>query len=174
MRSRARVLIPILGAIILASLGVTYYFTVEPALTVKVRWRATVTPDQRSDLERQFLLVRPVLDQGRTYRYDLLDTSPSNMEALVRDPAVEDTADIDTVHYTLPPDYPYGTSWTWAAYRVPILRAPGVVETVVGISAMTLVVPAVWVVGSVVSVLRKARAQPARKSDVRPPGAPAE
>lgn len=171
---RARVLIPIVAAIVLASFGITYYFTVEPAPTVKVRWRATVTPEQRAELEREFLLVRPKPDERRTYRYDLLDDSPSNMEALVHDPAVEDTADIDTVHYTLPPDYPYGTSWTWAAYRVPILRAPGVVETVVGISAVALVVPAVWGVWSVVSARRKARARPARKSGVRPPGVPAE
>lgn len=174
MRGRSWVVIPIVGAIVLASLGITYYFTVEPALTVKVRWRATVTPVQRAELERQFLLVRPMPDQGRTYRYDLLDTSPSNMEALVHDPAVEDTADIDTVRYTLPPDYPYGTSWTWAAYRVPILREPGVVEAVVGISAAMLIVPPMWAVWSVVSGRRKARARPVRKSDVRPPGVPAE
>jgi hypothetical protein len=164
MRGRARVLIPIAGAVVLAALGVTYYFTVEPAPTVKVRWRATVTPDQRSDLEREFLLVRPTPDERRTYRYDLLDTSPSNVEALVHDPAVEDTADIDPVHYTWPPDYPYGSSWTWAADRVPILRAPGVVETVVGVSAVALIVPLVWLAWSVVSGQRRARARSVRQS----------
>jgi hypothetical protein len=136
---RLRVLAPVAAAIILATLGIAYYFTVEPAPTLKIRWRAGVTPGERAEVERRFRLVKPTPDQPRTYRYDLLDTRASNIEALVHDPAVEDTADIDTVHYVLPPDYPYGKSWTWAAYRMPILRAPGVVDMLVGISAIALI-----------------------------------
>ena len=109
---------------VLASVSATYYLTYEPAPSIRVRWRQDVTPAARAGLERTFLLVDRVAHEGstRTFRYDLLDTSRSNLEALVTHPAVEDTDDIDRVNYVMRADCPYGERWMWVGHRIPILR----------------------------------------------------
>ena len=109
---------------VLASVGATYYLTYEPAPSIRVRWRQDVTPAALTGLERTFLLANRVAHEGstRTFRYDLLDTSRSNLEALVTHPAVEDTDEIDRVNYAMRADCPYGESWMWVGHRIPILR----------------------------------------------------
>ena len=119
------------AAVILVLLGGAYYFTVEPAPTLKVRWREGVSPGQRAAAERQLLLVNGAVHEGRSFTYDLLDTRAKNLEAIVTHTDVEDTSDIDRTQFTLPPDIPYGQSWMWAAHRTPLLRAPGVVTAIV-------------------------------------------
>ena len=127
-----------IAALLLAALGLAYFFTCEPSLTVKIRWRGDVDAADRAALERKFLLVNPQPQEPDTLRYDLLDTSRSNLKAILEDPAVEDTTDIDRVSLSLPADYPYGTSWRWIAHRTPLLRIPGVVEALAGICAAVL------------------------------------
>jgi hypothetical protein len=109
---------------IVVSVGATYYLTYEPAPSVRVRWRSDVTPSTRTELERTFLLVDPAAHEGSTriFQYDLLDTSQSNIEALVMHPAVEDTDEIDRHHYVVPADAPYGSRWMWVAHRIPLVR----------------------------------------------------
>jgi hypothetical protein len=119
---------------VLLAFGVAYYFTVEPAPRVNIRWREGVDDDRRARLERSFLLVETGRDQ-RTYFYDLLDTSPENLRAILREPAVEDTYRFDPRTLTFPPDYAYGPSWMWVAHRTPVLRVPGVVEGIVAVCA---------------------------------------
>ena len=126
------------AALVLAALGAAYFFTCEPSLTVKIRWRGDVDAARRAALERKFLLVNPSPQERRTIRYDLLDTSRSNLQAILDNPAVEDTTDIDRFSFSLPADYPYGSSWRWVAHRTPLLRIPGVVEALVGICAAVL------------------------------------
>lgn len=115
------------AAIVLSALAAAYYFTVEPAATVKVRWRDTVSEAQRTAHERRFLLTGPIAEEPRTFRYDLLDTRPANLQAIVEHPDVEDTAEIERTRFQLQPDYAYGTGWMWIAHRVPLLRVRGVV-----------------------------------------------
>jgi len=124
LRRRAARIATALAIGALASVGATYYLTYEPAPSVRVRWRQDVTPATRTQLERTFLLVNRVAHEGstRTFRYDLLDTSQSNIEALVTHPAVEDTDDIDRVSYAIPVDRAYGGSWMWVGHRIPIIR----------------------------------------------------
>ena len=124
LRRRAARIATALAIGALASVGATYYLTYEPAPSVRVRWRQDVTPAGRTQLERTFLLVNRVAHEGstRTFRYDLLDTSQSNIEALVTHPAVEDTDDIDRQKYAVPIDGPYGGRWMWVAHRIPIIR----------------------------------------------------
>lgn len=117
----------VVAASILIALGVAYLLTYEPSVRVGVRWRDDVTVAQRANLERQFRLVNRVSEEGHD-RYDLLDTRPDNIEALMNDPAVEDTESLNPV---LPPDISYGESWMWVAHRIPGLRAPGVAEALV-------------------------------------------
>jgi hypothetical protein len=109
---------------IAAAVGATYYLTYEPAASVRVRWRADVTPEVREQLERAFLLVGRAAHEGsaRVFQYDLLDTSRANIEALVTHPAVEDTDEIDRQNYGIRIDGPYGGRWMWIAHRVPIIR----------------------------------------------------
>src|SRR5687767_8988429 len=64
---------------------------------VHVRWSASVDPAERARLERRYDLREPGLIDGptNTWRYDLGETSSVNIGALLRDPAVGDTAYID-------------------------------------------------------------------------------
>jgi hypothetical protein len=118
------------AACVLLGLGIAYYFTYEPAPRIAIRWPADLDPERRQELERRFLLVNPATDRDRV-EYDLLDTSPGNVEALVREPDVADTDRVGRERFTLPLDVPYGTSWMWVAHRTPVLRIPGIVSALV-------------------------------------------
>ena len=64
---------------------------------VHVRWNAAVDPAERTRLERRYDLRGggPVDETTNTWRYDLGEASRENIGALLRDPAVADTAYID-------------------------------------------------------------------------------
>jgi hypothetical protein len=106
----------------LAALGLAYWLTYEPAPAIRVRWRDDVTSARQAALERKYLLSNGRAPMGRSIAYDLLDTRRSNIEALVRDPDVADTHDIDRERYEIPFDKPYGERWMWVAHRMPGLR----------------------------------------------------
>ena len=129
--ARGPAVVAALAALLLAMLGAVYWYTVEPAPAVKVRWREGLAADQRAALERRFRLVDPILVEGRTVTYNVLDTSRENLRAIVTAGEVEDTNEIDRARYTLRPDVPYGTRWMWLADRLPLLRLPGAVTAVV-------------------------------------------
>ena len=74
-----------------------------PGAIAHVRWQPSLSADARQDLEARFRLADATrIDEG-TWRYDLLDPSPSNIRALVQAPAVADTHDIDRSDYSLSP-----------------------------------------------------------------------
>src|SRR5918996_135551 len=125
------------AACVLVVLGIAYYFTYEPAPRIAVRWPPGLDPARRQELERRFLLVKPVPDRDRV-EYDLLDTSRGNIEALVREPDVADTDRVGRENFGLPLDVPYGTSWMWVAHRTPLLRIPGVVTAIVAICGLAV------------------------------------
>jgi len=116
------VLAAVAGCVLLAFAG-AYYLTYEPAPLVRVRWREGVIAERRAELEHRFLLVRPVPHEGRTMSYDLLDTRESNIEALLGASEVEDTDHINRAEAIVPFDAPYGESWMWIGYRVPVVRS---------------------------------------------------
>lgn len=62
---------------------------------INVRWRSGVTAAQRSALEQRFHLAGGRQTEGTTWAYELADSSVTNIHALVRDPAVDDTAHIN-------------------------------------------------------------------------------
>src|SRR5438128_1108805 len=119
MRRRALSVIGLGG---LAALGFAYWLTVEPAPAIRVRWRDDVTSDRQAALERKYLLVNGRAPSGRSIAYDLLDTRRDNIRALVRDPEVRDTNDVDRRQFDVPFDFAYGDSWMWVAHRTPVLR----------------------------------------------------
>jgi hypothetical protein len=126
-----------LAAGALVALGLAFYFTYEPAPEIRIQWRSGLTPERQAALERRFLLVNPRPVEDRL-AYDLLDTSRANVEALVNERDVADTDRVDRVGYTIPFDIPYGTSWMWVAHRTPVLRIPGVIESIVLAAAVVL------------------------------------
>lgn len=122
----------IASVLCLALLWAAYYLTNEPSPAVKVRWREGLSAERRAELERRYLLVsREDAPEGWT-RYDLLDTRRSNIAALVHDPGVVATTDIDRESMTVPFDVEYGRTWVWAAHRTPGLRLADVRRVVIG------------------------------------------
>ena len=112
------------GAAGLAALALAYWLTIEPAPRVRVLWRDDVRPPQQVTLEQKYLLVngRDRMASG-SVAYDLLDTSSRNIQALVEDPAISDTNDIDRSTFVVRFDVEYGERWMWIAHRTPGLRA---------------------------------------------------
>ena len=112
-----------LGMAGLILLGLAYALTYEPAPRVRVRWRADVTAQQRAALERKYLLSsgRDPIPHG-SIAYDLLDTRQSNIRAMVEDPTVADTGDIDRDTYIVPFQAEYGEGWMWITHRTPGIR----------------------------------------------------
>lgn len=66
----------------------------EDGAAVNVRWRS-VADDERREREERYKLAEGSLVEGMTWQYRLGDVSRENIEALVRDPLVEDTSGID-------------------------------------------------------------------------------
>ena len=66
---------------------------------VNVRWAATVDDAARFQLEQRYTLARPDPQGDRTFSYALTDRSLENISNLVRDPAIEDTHQIDRSAY---------------------------------------------------------------------------
>lgn len=116
----------------LGALGSAYGLTYEPAPRVRVQWRDDLRPEERAQRERTYLLVNPrdPIPDG-SIAYDLLDTSTSNIRALVGDPAVTNTGDIDENVFVVPFQTEYGESWMWIAHRIPGLRDPAIRTTVI-------------------------------------------
>jgi len=130
-------LLVIAGLAGLIALRAAYDLTWEPAPSVRVRWREATTDARRAQLERKYRLIDPRSHEGRSYSYMLMDTSRSNIEALVKDPEAADTNDIDRRRFEIP--------WTtaesrirylWLADRIPGLRQPPARWTVIGILAV--------------------------------------
>jgi hypothetical protein len=115
----------LIGSTGLALLGLAYQLSHEPAPRVRVLWRQGVTPDQRAALESKFLLRNPrePFAEG-SLAYDLLDTSRSNLRAMVEEPLIADTDDIDRNDYVVNFETEYGGEWMWVAHRLPVLRYP--------------------------------------------------
>ena len=113
----------IIGAAGLILLGVAYWLTVEPAPRVRVLWRPDVTPDQQARLAEKYRLVngRERLPEG-SLAYDLLDTSHANIRAIVSEPAIVDTNDIERHTFVVRFDADYGGEWMWIVHRAPVLR----------------------------------------------------
>jgi hypothetical protein len=72
----------------------------EDGAAVNVRWRI-VSEEQRRDREKQYGLHEGAPVEGTTWSYRLDNVSRSNIEALVRDPLVDDTSGIDRARFTV-------------------------------------------------------------------------
>jgi hypothetical protein len=75
----------------------------EGAAAVNVRWQV-VSEEQRLDREKQYGLRDGTPVEGTTWSYRLVNVSRSNIEALVRDPLVDDTSGIDRAKFAVVTD----------------------------------------------------------------------
>lgn len=64
-----------------------------------VRWAPGTTDAERAALEQQFHLTEGVVTEGRTHAYHLTDTSTGNIRAIIQNPKVEDTSDLNRVRF---------------------------------------------------------------------------
>ena len=106
----------------LAALAFAYWFTYEPAPGVRVSWRPGTTLEQQTALERKYMLSNRRAPMSGSLAYDLLDTTQANIQALLKDPAVVDTNDIDDEWARVRLGTAYGDEWMWVADRTPLLR----------------------------------------------------
>ena len=106
----------------LALLAFAYWFTYEPAPSVRVSWKPGTTLEQQTALERKYMLSNRRAPMTGSLAYDLLDTTHANIEALLKDPAVIDTNDIDDEWARVRLGTAYGDEWMWVADRTPLLR----------------------------------------------------
>ena len=113
----------VLGAAGLMLLGLAYALTYEPAPRIRVEWHPHLTAQQRVALEQKYMLfsARDVIDHG-SIAYDLRDTSRANVKALIDDPAVVDTNDVEREASAIPFETEYGLGWMWVAHRTAGLR----------------------------------------------------
>jgi hypothetical protein len=72
-----------------------------PGGRVHVRWQPAVDAATRQRLESQYRLADPEQLDGLTWRYDLIEPRPDTIRAIVNDPAVADTHDINREAYAL-------------------------------------------------------------------------
>ena len=64
-------------------------------VTIGVRWNPDASPTSRREAARRYGLRVPPEGRVRSGRFMLNDVSPGNVFALIRDPAIDDTAGID-------------------------------------------------------------------------------
>jgi hypothetical protein len=102
---------------------------------VHVRWAATVDEGLRQRLERQYSLTTPQQTDSRTFAYAITDVSGANIRALVLDPAVEDTHEINRTSYRVgwfSPRLPYDTPF------------PSVPTAMDALALLALILGAAW------------------------------
>lgn len=132
-----------IGAGGLFLLWLMHALTVQPAPSIRVRWQNDVTVAQQAELEYRYLLANgraPMPDSPRSIAYDLLDTTSRNIEAIVTDPSVADTDDIDRDNFRVDPGTRPGDLQMWLAHRIPGLRDRAVLGVVIaGLAVMALV-----------------------------------
>jgi hypothetical protein len=118
------------GAAVLVVCGVAYSITRERPPIVNIRWRAGIESTHRRELQQRHALRDCEPAGDRTDRCELLDTSRANLARIIADPEIEDTHRIQRATLTIAPDADKGRHMTWIAYRVPLLRQPRAIETV--------------------------------------------
>ena len=114
---------------------------------VHVRWVDGISEAQRTALERQFSLVERRHREGSTWEYDLANPSTSTIQALVGEPAVDDTHYIDRANSRVTADAPIGTT------LLPQRAAAGWIHSslfdwFVSYCAASLLMSAVWLASS--------------------------
>jgi hypothetical protein len=104
---------------------------------INVRWSPSVDEAQRTQLEARFGLADGMPREGTTWGYSLTDVSRGNVRALVQDPLVEDTHQINRTRFTIWPEATRGPYVGAEASRL-----PGVLETLAPLLLLLGAIPA--------------------------------
>jgi len=99
----------VVGLVLSAGLGGVRAMSPDLAPRIRIRWETGVSDAQRVGFEQQFRLLASGHVEETTWAYDLGDPAPAAVMALVRHPAVEDTAAIDRRTGTVDSHAPRGT-----------------------------------------------------------------
>lgn len=102
------ILLALLGGILFVlgagfNIGLRIIYDTRPAY-VNVRWAPSVDDEGQQRLEQRYGLITGEFRENRTWGYYLTDLSRTNIEALVRDPMVEDTHHLDRQEFRVSPD----------------------------------------------------------------------
>ena len=124
----------------------TLTFGERPAF-IHIRWAQGVDDTARAQEERKYSLGRPEFREGRTWGYALRDLSRANVTALVNDPAVEDTHNINRIKFRpglFTPRFPYETRAPWIPVGLNVLSILLILGGMlaIGLALVERVVPA--------------------------------
>ena len=115
-----------IGCLCLAGLlALVREVTWEYAPSIHVQWKVGLPADERAALENRFQLVLDQQTGANDWAYDLLDTSPANIQALIEHPAVADTMDLDRDAYRPRGNAAVGDHTAWLIHRLPVSRYLG-------------------------------------------------
>jgi hypothetical protein len=95
----------IVKLLLLATIAGATLAIIPRPVPLNIRWAPQVSDSQRAELERQLTLSNGELREGTTRSYVLLDSSRTNIEAIVRHPSIEDTSNIDRATLRLLPPF---------------------------------------------------------------------
>jgi hypothetical protein len=104
---------------------------------INLRWAPGVSDEERARVEQQATLVVVEANGPRTWTYRLRDRSPRNVERLVRDPRVEDTAHVDRATFRVVLDRP--DLGPWALWFLQTDRVAAVGYGFAGLAALLVV-----------------------------------
>ena len=109
----------------------------EPGPKINVRWAPDADDVAREAAEVRFHLVQEGQPDGRTRRYELLDPSRANVEALLANPIVEDTAGLNraTLVFDKVPEVRFDgrqTHWLIGLEPCPEVRSASIVTRTAG------------------------------------------
>ena len=86
---------------------------------INIRWTPDTTTQSRSAAEQSLQLAGARPEGGRTWSYDVRDSSRPHIERIVHHPAVEDTAGIARELMTLTPEAPPLQAWLQVRFERP-------------------------------------------------------
>ena len=142
----------VIAGLMLWALAVPTYFARvlafgERPAYIHIRWSPAVDEATRGQEERRYGLGRPEFREGRTWGYALSNVSRANVTALVNDPAVEDTHNINRIKFRpglFTPRLPYETRTPWIPVGLNVLSVLFVLGGMLamGLALVELVVPA--------------------------------
>ena len=119
------VIVASMTTVILALIGSLNLFSAPSfAPRVHVRWVPGLSEIARVEHERQLKLVAGEHIEGETWAYDLADSSSPGVQAIVDDPSVADTDDIDRARGTVSVDAPNGATRIGNDALGPLREAP--------------------------------------------------
>ncbi len=73
-----------------------------PLPAVHIRWAGSVHDVERARLEARYGLTKGSQEEGRTWRYELINTGSANIRALVEDSRIDDTSRINRQAMSVP------------------------------------------------------------------------